>query len=193
MPCLMSVLRNEHLPKDFKGPRKVPNYTADLPPKAWVESHELAMEMLDVSEAAWAKYFVLMLEGPARTWLKDLPPNTINSWGEMKACFIKKFHGTCKQPKKIVDLDHCVQKEGESAHHWVRRVSKIIHSSENIGSSQAVLILERNCQFSPLKQKLGRLKRSCEDMGELMSVLTKYADSDTTKDPVSDDEGSTQV
>ncbi len=47
---------DELKPKDFKGPRKVPNYTADQPPEAWVESYEMAMEMLDVDEAACAKY-----------------------------------------------------------------------------------------------------------------------------------------
>ena len=52
VPCLIPALRNVHLPKDFKGPRKVPNYTADQPPEAWVESYEMAMEMLDVDEAA---------------------------------------------------------------------------------------------------------------------------------------------
>ena len=40
----------------------------------------------------------------------------------------------------------------------------------------------------PLKLKLGRLKRHCSDMGELMAALVKYADSDSTKDPESDDE-----
>ena len=30
VPCLVSALRNERLPKDFKGPQKVPNYTTDL-------------------------------------------------------------------------------------------------------------------------------------------------------------------
>ena len=88
----------------------------------------------------------------------------------------------------IVDLDHCVQHEDESAHHWVLRVSTIIHSSNNITAAQAVLILEKNCHFLPLKQKLGWLKRSCQDMGELMVALTKYADSDSMKDPGSDDE-----
>jgi len=38
IPCLVPALRNERLPKDFKGPRKVPNYTTDLPPEAWIES-----------------------------------------------------------------------------------------------------------------------------------------------------------
>ena len=61
VPCLVPALRNERLPKDFKGPRKVPNYTADLPPEAWIESYEMAMELLDVSDAACAKYFPLIL------------------------------------------------------------------------------------------------------------------------------------
>ena len=37
VPCLVPALRNERLPKDFMGPRKVPNYTADLQPGAWIE------------------------------------------------------------------------------------------------------------------------------------------------------------
>ena len=44
VPCLVSALCNESLPKDSKGPRKVANYTADLPPKAWIESYEMAIE-----------------------------------------------------------------------------------------------------------------------------------------------------
>ena len=82
VPFLVSALRNERLPKDFKGPRKVPNYTADLQPAAWIESYEMAMELLEVSEAATAKYFTMMLDGTARTWLKGLPPNSIGSWAE---------------------------------------------------------------------------------------------------------------
>ena len=70
VPCLVPAIRNERLPKDFKGPRKVPNYTADLQPAAWIESYEMAMELLEVSEAAMAKYFTMMLDGTARTWLK---------------------------------------------------------------------------------------------------------------------------
>ena len=49
-------------------------------------------------------------------------------------------------------------------------------------------MLEKNCCFEPLKQKLGRLKRDCNDMGQLMAALVKYADSDSTKDHVSDEE-----
>src|SRR4051812_34952677 len=88
----------------------------------------------------------------------------------------------------IVDLDAFAQEEGESMTHWVRRVKAILHSSDNISAGSAVLMLEKKCHFLPLKQKLGRLKRHCNDMGELMAALFKYADSDSTKDPESDDE-----
>ena len=98
----------------------------------------MAMEMLDVSEAAYAKYFTMMLEGTARTWLKGLPANSIGSWAELKARFIQNFKDTCKQPMSIVDLVSCVQAKGESTTSWVHRVSTIIHSSDNNNVGSAV-------------------------------------------------------
>ena len=149
---------------------------------------EMAMELLEVSEAAMAKYFTMMLDGTARTWLKGLPPNSIGSWAELKARFIQNFKDTCRQSMSIVDLTNCKQQEGESTTHWVRRVKEIIHSSDKMDAGSAVLMLEKNCRFEPLKQKLGRLKRDCNDMGQLMAALVKYADSDSTMDPESDDD-----
>ena len=74
----------------------------------------------------------------------------------------------------------------------MHRVKEIIHSSDKMDAGSAVLMLEKNCHFEPLKQKLGRLKRDYNDMGALMAALVKYADSDTTKDPVSDEEKATK-
>ena len=75
------------------------------------------MDLLDVNDAKCTKYFTMMLDGLAQAWLKGLPPNSINSWAELKACFIQNFKDTCKQPLSIIDLDACVQREDDSAHH----------------------------------------------------------------------------
>lgn len=125
----------------------------------------MAMEMLDVDDAACAKYFTMMLEGTARTWLKSLPANSISSRAQLRARFISNFIDTCKQPMSIVDLAACIQEEGESTTHWVRRVSQVLHSSDRINADTVVLTLEGNCRFGPLKLKLGRMKRHCADMG----------------------------
>ena len=88
----------------------------------------------------------------------------------------------------IIDLDACVQGENESTTHWVRRVSEVLHSADRITAGQAIITLERNCRFKSLKEKLGRIKHHCNDLGTLMAALVKYADSDNTKDPDSDNE-----
>ena len=146
------------------------------------------MEMLDVDEAVCAKYFTTVLEGTTRAWLKSLPANSVGSWAELKHQFIQNFKDTCKQPMSIVDLAACVQEDGESTTHWVKRVLAILHSSDRINADTAVLTLEGNCRFLPVKQKLGRLKRHCNDMTTLMAALVKYADSDNTKDPESEED-----
>ena len=125
----------------------MPNYTADLQPGAWIESYEMAMELLEVDDGAMAKYFTMMLDGTARTWLKGLPPNSIGSWAELKAQFIQNFKDMCKQPMSIVDLTNCKQEEGESTTHWVCRVKAIIHSFDKMDAGSAVLMLEKKCHF----------------------------------------------
>ena len=75
VPCFVLALRNERLPKDFKGPRKVPNYTADQPPKAWIESYEMAMKcwmlvmlhVLSTSPCYWMGWLVLGRRGSPLT------------------------------------------------------------------------------------------------------------------------------
>ena len=86
----------------------------------------MAMELLEVTDAAMGKYFAMMLDGTARTWLKGLPHNSISSWAELKARFIHNFKDTCKQPMSIVDLMNCKQEEGESTTHWARQVKAIV-------------------------------------------------------------------
>ena len=108
--------------------------------------------------------------------------------GPVAGPFIQNFKDTCKQPKSIVDLAACVQEEGESTTRWVRRVSEILHSSDRINADSAILTLEGNCRFEPLKLKLGRMKRFYNDMGTLMAALVKYADSNSTKDPEPNDD-----
>ena len=43
-------------------------------------------------------------------------------------------------------------------------------------------------RFQTVEQKLGRLKHHCNDMSTLMAALVKYADSDNTKDPDSEED-----
>ena len=96
------------------------NYTADMDPTVWIECYDLAMDLLQATDGVCARYFTMMLEGPARIWFKNLPENFVTSWVDLKEKFIKNFQGTCKRAITIFDLEHCVQKEGESTFSWAR-------------------------------------------------------------------------
>src|SRR4051812_9475629 len=67
-----------------------------------------------------------------------------------------------------------------------------MHSSDTITTQTAVIVLGRNCKFEPLVHKLGRLKRTTKDMGELMNAVIKYAESDKTKDANSEEDKADQ-
>ena len=164
------------------------NYTTDMDPAVWIESYDLAMDLLRATDGVRARYFTMMLEGSARRWFKNLPENYVTPWMNLKEKFIKNFQGTCKRATQIVDLEHYVHKEGESTLSWEWRASDIIHSSDTITSQTVVIVLERNCKFEPLVHKLGRLKRTVKDMGELMNAVIKYVESNQTKDAESEED-----
>ena len=49
-----------------------------------------------------------MLEGASKSWRDNLLENTINTWDELKALFIKNFEGVSKRMTTIEDLNRCV-------------------------------------------------------------------------------------
>lgn len=46
----------------------------------------------------------LVLEGSARAWLNQLPPNNIFGWGDSQRVFVNFFEGTCKRPDGLTEL-----------------------------------------------------------------------------------------
>ena len=51
-----------------------------------------------------------------------------------------------------------------------------------------MIVLERKCKFEPLVHKLGQLKRTIKDMGELMNAFINYVESEKTKDADSEED-----
>ena len=123
-----------------------------------------------------------MLEGTARTWLNNLPRNTINSWGELKKHFITNFDRTCKRPTTVENLKRCVQKEGKSTIKWYRRVADLIHSVEHLSVDAVHSHLEDNTTSESLRQKLRCSHKGDMTMGQLLAIIYKYTELDPTKD-----------
>ena len=50
------------------------------------------------------RYLPLMLQNTARSWINELPENSIHNWYDMQSQFFQNFKGTYKTPCIVGDL-----------------------------------------------------------------------------------------
>ena len=62
-----------------------------------------------------------MLQGPARAWLNNLQPNSINSWLYFKEAFVRNFTSTYVRPSPARLLSLCTQRPDEPNHAYIKR------------------------------------------------------------------------
>ena len=82
-----------------------PKFRPHLPEKydGTTNPSEFLQVYITVITAAWgndavmASYFHVALTGPARTWLMNLSPGSIQSWGELCALFSANFASAYQQ------------------------------------------------------------------------------------------------
>ena len=61
----------------------------------------------------------MALKDGARTWLLNLPPDTISSWDEMRTRFIANFQGTRDRPPVMGDLCRIKQQPEETLQKYI--------------------------------------------------------------------------
>ena len=54
-------------------------YEPNMDPKTWIDDYAMAMDIVNASDLICAQYLPLMLGGSARTWINNLPRDSINS------------------------------------------------------------------------------------------------------------------
>ena len=68
-----------------------------------------------------ANWFPMALKDGARSWLLNLPPGSISSWGEMRDRFVANFQGTRNRPLAAGDLRRIKQQPGETLQKYIQR------------------------------------------------------------------------
>ena len=108
---------DERFPVDFKPPRGLKNYEPNMDPTIWIENYAMVMSIQNASYKTATRYLPMMLEGTTRTWINNLPRDSINSWEDMKTAFVKNFEETYRRPCTMSDIKRCVQRDNESTRH----------------------------------------------------------------------------
>ncbi|GJX44164.1 reverse transcriptase domain-containing protein [Tanacetum coccineum] len=69
----------------------------------------------------WCHMFNSTLTGSARVWFDDLPPESVDSYDDLKKAFLANFLQQKKCIKDPVEIHHIKQREGESTEDFVQR------------------------------------------------------------------------
>ena len=92
------------------------------------------------------RYVPLMLQGSARTWLNNLPPESINSWLDFEEVFNCNFTGTYLRPGNAQLITMCKQKEVELDCAYLIRWTSLRNSCKGILESQAFQYFFQGCR-----------------------------------------------
>ena len=115
-----------------------------------------------------------MLQGPARAWLNNLQPNSINSWLDFKDAFVRNFTSTYVRPSPARLLSLCTQRPDEPDHAYIKRWSELRNRCENVPEVLAIQnFVDGVKDGTMLKHRL--LLEEPKTVAEMMAIADKYA------------------
>jgi len=122
--ALANHLRAVAWPSKFR-PHLPEKYDGTTNPSEFLQVYITAITAAGGNDAVMASYFHLALTGPARTWLMNLTPGTIQSWEELCARFTVNFASAYQQHGVEAHLHAVRQKPGETLQAFISRFTKV--------------------------------------------------------------------
>ncbi|XP_052189874.1 uncharacterized protein LOC127799692 [Diospyros lotus] len=110
-------------PKRFRIP-SIKLYDESTDPYDHVELFYSHILVQSGSNAMWCRTFSATLGGHARTWYSCLPHRSINSWEELKTCFLAHYAPLKRHRKFSMALVNIKQNQGESLRDFVARFNE---------------------------------------------------------------------
>jgi hypothetical protein len=104
-------LKSVHWPLNFI-PSGIEKYDGSTNPVEWLEVYQLAIEAVGGDAYVMANYLPVCLSSSARSWLLELPAESVRSWNHLCQLFTSNFYATCAHPSIDWDLASIIQKKG---------------------------------------------------------------------------------
>jgi hypothetical protein len=70
-------------------------------PEDWLVDYLETVKLTGGTKATAMQSIQVHISEAARSWIKKLPPGSIDSWETFEDMFVKNFLSTCKKPASI--------------------------------------------------------------------------------------------
>ena len=182
-PCFSSIIRHAKMPKEYRGaPRDITKYDGTEDPKQWLDDYRVSIKCAGGNRITAMQCLQLYLKGSARAWLKSLTPDSIGSWVELKAAFVRNFAATCTRPTSVEELRTCRQRSSESLRSFIGRWNNLKNATEGLSEERAIDAFKDGIRRRELKEELGRVKP--KSISDLMDIANRWADGEDAVNPV---------
>jgi hypothetical protein len=120
-----------------------------------------------------ASYFHVALTGPARTWLMNLIPGSIRSWGELCAQFTANFASAYQQHGVEAHLHVVRQQPGETLRAFISRFTKVRGTIPCISDASIITAFRQGVRDEKMLEKLAT--HQVETVTTLFALADKCA------------------
>ncbi|GJR57222.1 reverse transcriptase domain-containing protein [Tanacetum coccineum] len=109
------------LSKKSRMPNNVKTYDGSDDPEDHLKNFQAAAKVEHWAMPTWCHMFNSTLTRSARVWFDDLPPESIDSYDDLKKAFLANYLQQKKCIKDPVEIHHIKQREGKSTEDFVQR------------------------------------------------------------------------
>ena len=117
-------LRRVVWPARFK-PDIPAKYDGSSDPGEFLQIYTVGVEAAGGDQRILANWFPMALSQTPRTWLMNLPEESIDSWRELCYQFVANFKGATEQPPTLVDLRRVRQRPGETLYKFMQCFAQV--------------------------------------------------------------------
>ncbi|GKF23285.1 reverse transcriptase domain-containing protein [Tanacetum coccineum] len=115
-----SRIRHFDFPKT-RMPSHVKTYNESEDPEDHLKIFQAAAKTERWAMPTWCHMFNSTLTGNARVWFDDLPPESIDSYNDLREAFLKNYLQQKKCIKDPIVLHNIKQRDGESTEDFIQR------------------------------------------------------------------------
>jgi hypothetical protein len=153
-----------HLPEKYDGSTN---------PSEFLQVYITAITAAGGNNAVMASYFHVALIEPARTWLMNLTPGAIRSWGELCTQFTVNFASAYQQHGVEAHLHAVRQQPGETLRTFISRCTKVRGTIPRISDASIITAFRQGVRDEKMLEKL--VTHQVKTVTTLFALVDKYA------------------
>ncbi|GJX41313.1 reverse transcriptase domain-containing protein [Tanacetum coccineum] len=131
-------IRNFRSSRKTRMPNNVKTYDGTGDPEDHLKVFQASAQVEHWAMPTWCHMFNSTLIGAARVWFDELPPESIDSYKDLKAAFLAYFMQQKKHAKDPVEIHNIKQRDGETIEEFMERFK--VETGRMKGASECMKI-----------------------------------------------------